>query len=97
MTRDADRCPDLDPDRDPNLEVDPDRACARDWQPVDAPERRPEPKCEDEPVQRSPDAADDASGPGPDPAARVHDTHECDHAARRAGGDGEPDVGARHG
>jgi len=53
-----------DADRDP--EPDPERACARDWQPVEAPERRREPKREDEPVQRSPTPTD-ASGPDPDP------------------------------
>ena len=108
MTRDADRCPDLDPDR----------ACARGWQPVEAPERRREPKYKEGPVQRSLEALTDTSGPDPDPdrqpgrepdagpnrewpqtdpAARVHDNQERDYAARRAGGDVEPDVGGRHG
>lgn len=87
MTRDADRCP----------EPDPDRACARDWQPVEAPERRREPKREDEPVQRSSVTADDASGPDPDPTARAHDTQERDHAGRRARGNGEQDVGEQDG
>lgn len=97
MTRDADRCLDLDPDRNSDLEGDPDRACARDWQPVEAPERRPEPKREDEPVQRSSPASDDASGLDPDPAARAHDTQEGDHAARPDGADGEQDVGEQDG
>ena len=51
MTRDAGR--DLDPD------LDPDRACAGEWQPVDAPECRLEPKREDEPVRCSSPAATD--------------------------------------
>jgi hypothetical protein len=87
VTRDTDRCPDLDPDR----------ACARDWHPVEAPERRPEPKYKDEPVQWSSPAADDASGPGPDPAARAHHTQERDYAERPDRGDVEPNVGGRDG
>jgi hypothetical protein len=54
VTRDADREPDLD------------RACARYWQPVEAPDRRREPKYRDEPVQRSSEAPTDTSGLDPD-------------------------------
>ena len=109
MTRDA--------GRDPDPDLDPDRACARGWQPVDAPERRPGPKREDEPVRRSSEAVTDTPAADPtrecpeerqagpttggsprtDPAARAHDTQERDHAARRVGGDVEPDVGGQHG
>ena len=84
-----------DADRDP--EPDPYRACARGWQPVEAPERRPEPKREDEPVERSSPVADDASGPDPDPAVRAHDRQECDRSERRDSREVEPDVGGRHG
>lgn len=110
MTRNADRDPDPDPD--------PDRACAREWQPAEAPERRPEPKREDEPVQWASEVAIDASDPDPDPepkpqreldadpdrerprtdpSARADGTQERDHAACRAGGGVELDVGGRDG
>lgn len=61
MTRDVDWCCFLD-------EV-LEQACARDWQPIEASERRRESKCEDEPVQLS--SSIDMSTPelrlGPDP------------------------------
>lgn len=86
MTRDTDR------DSTP----DPEHACARDWQPVEAPERRPEPKREDESVLWSPSSTD-APEPDPDPALRTHDAQESDQADRPDRGDVEPDVGGRHG
>jgi len=72
-----------------NAEWNPDTACAREWQPVEAPKRRRDPKREDEPVQRSSPVADDASAP--DPAARAHDTQDRDDAERPDRGDVELD------
>jgi len=73
VTRDAGRDPDSDPDG----------TCARDRHPVDATERRLEPKT--------------GASPRVDPAVRAHDTQEGDYSERSDRGGVEPDVGGRHG
>lgn len=76
--------------RDVDWDPDPDRACARDWRPVEAPERRREPKREDESVKWSSAVATDAPAADPEPDLDV-DPH------RERPGGVVSDGGGRHG
>jgi len=83
---------------------DPDRACARDWRPVEPPSRPREPKREQDIVrvstptpagsverdaQASWSPATDLSVRGADPTLAHGGVGECRHSASRAGGDGD--------